>query len=176
MSLDEEHQEFARLIARHQGEVQSYIFANVPCWSDMDEIWQETSVRLWLEFEKYESGTNFAGWAVRVAFFEILTWRKKASRSKLVFDQKFIDALAAEREQFTSEASRHRLQALDKCLEGLSKRKRETLTRFYAPNRCVEQIATAMKCSTDSLYKSVQRIRKALRKCIEARLEQEELA
>ena len=176
MSLDAEHKEFARLIARHQGEVQSYIFANVPRWADADEIWQETSVRLWLEFEKYQQGTNFAGWAIRVAYFEVLTWRKKVSRSRIVFDQTFVDALAAEQDLFSSEHSRTRLKALDECLKELTERKREVLARFYKPRMRVEEIAEAMKCTVDSVYKRVQRIRRSLRHCIELRMEKEEPA
>lgn len=173
MSLDAEHKEFARLIARHQRAVQCYIFANVPRWADADEIWQETCVRLWTEFDKYQPGSNFTGWAVRVAYYEILTWRKKASRSKLVFDQAVIDALATEQDRFASEESRDRLVALDECLKEISDRKREVLARFYAPHIKVKEIATAMKCSIDSVYKSVQRIRWVLRQCIDRRIDRE---
>lgn len=174
MSTKSTQKEFARLIARHQRDVQGYIFANVPRWADADEIWQETSVRLWSEFDKYESGTNFAAWAVRVAYYQILTWRKNADRSKLVFDQSFVDALVSEQEQFTSGESRERLVALDECLKTLNGRKREMLRRFYTPHMRVKEIANVMKCSAESVYKIVQRVRWSLRECIEKRMEQED--
>lgn len=175
MSLDTEHSEFARLIAQHQRAVQGYILANVPRWGDADEIWQETSVRLWLEFDKFQRGSNFAAWAIRVAHFEILTWRKKVSRNRLVFGDDFLECLESEQGQFTSQQSQDRLKALDQCLQNSTEHQRELLSRFYEPNRQVEQIAEAMKCSVDAVYKSAQRIRKVLRHCIENRLQNAEL-
>ncbi|WP_283432779.1 sigma-70 family RNA polymerase sigma factor [Neorhodopirellula lusitana] len=171
MSLDSEHSEFARLIAQHQRAVQGYILANVPSWGDADEIWQEASVRLWLEFDKFEPGSNFAAWAIRVAHFEILTWRKKVSRSRLIFNDELIELLEEEQQNFASQHSQDRLSALDQCLENCPERQRDLLARFYEPNRQVEQIAIAMKCSVDAVYKSTQRIRKSLRNCIEQRLQ-----
>ncbi|EMI57723.1 sigma-70 family RNA polymerase sigma factor [Rhodopirellula sallentina] len=176
MSLDSEHSDFARLIAQHQRAVQSYILANVPRWGDADEIWQETSVRLWLEFDKFRPGSNFAAWAIRVAHFEILTWRKKAERNRLVFGDDFIACLESEQKQFTSDQAQARLRALDQCLESSSDYQRELLSRFYEPDRQVQQVAEAMKTSVDAVYKSVQRIRKGLRSCIEQRLQHAELS
>lgn len=175
MSHDPKHAEFARLVAQHQRAVQGYILANVPCWNDADEIWQETCVRLWLELDKFEVGTNFGGWAIRVAHFEILSWRKKVSRSRLIFGQQLIDALQQEQRQFTSQQTKDRLSALDQCLNKITEKQRELLSRFYAPERQVKEIATAMKCSVDSVYKSVQRIRKLLRCCIEKHLQEGEV-
>ncbi len=175
MNLDKEHQEFAKLIARHEREVQAYIFANVLNWDHADEIWQETSVRLWLEFSKYESGSNFAAWATRVAHFEILTWRKKGSRNKLVFDQSFVDAIESEQKFFASWTTQARLKALDQCLERLTDDKKEILSRFYRPKSSAMAIAEAMNCSVESIYKSLQRIRKSLRNCIEQKIAAEEL-
>ncbi|MCM2372678.1 sigma-70 family RNA polymerase sigma factor [Aporhodopirellula aestuarii] len=175
MSLDSEHSEFARLIAQHQRSIQGYILANVPRWGDADEIWQETSVRLWLEFDKFERGSNFAAWAIRVAHFEILTWRKKVSRSRLIFGEDFIECLADQQEQFTTPQAQDRLKALDQCLENSTDQQRELLSRFYEPDRQVHEIAEAMKCSVDAVYKSAQRIRKMLRQCIEHRLQNAEL-
>ena len=175
MPINPEHSEFARLIAQHERTVQGYILANVPRWGDADEIWQETSVRLWIEFEKYESGSNFAAWATRVAHFEILTWRKRISRSKLIFSQEFVDAIAADQDLFSSEQTRDRLQALDHCLENSSDAQRLLLARFYEPNRKVSQLAKEMNCSVDSVYKAAHRIRKSLRQCIELRLRNAEI-
>ena len=176
MSLDSEHSEFARLIAQHQRIVQGYVLANVPCWDDADEIWQETSVRLWLEFDKFEPGSNFAAWAIRVAHFEILTWRKKVSRSRLVFGNEILEILQNEQHNFTSQHSQDRLGALDQCLENTPKRHRDLLSRFYEPGRQIEQVASEMRCSVEAVYKSVQRIRKSLRHCIEQRLRNAEVS
>ena len=176
MSHDPKHAEFARLVAQHQRAVQGYILANVPCWNDADEIWQETCVRLWTELDKFEPGTNFAGWAVRVAHFEILTWRKNVSRNRLIFGQGLIDSLEQQQQQFTSQPPARRFPALAPCLKTITEKQQELLSRFYAPDRQVAEVASAMKSSVDAVYKSIQRIRKNLRSCIEKRLQDTELS
>ncbi len=176
MPLTPEQKRFARLVALHQREVEAYIFANVPRWGDVDDIWQETVVRLWEEFEKYEQGTSFGAWATRVAYYQILTWRKKQQRSKLVFDDAFVEAIAAEREVTSSAETRHRLKALDSCLDDLSEKQRDLLTRFYAPQAKTKDIAAALQTSVDAVYKAVQRVRTALRTCIETRTREEGMA
>ncbi|QDS99945.1 sigma-70 family RNA polymerase sigma factor [Adhaeretor mobilis] len=173
MALSEQHEEFARLVASHQREIQSYIFANVVNWGDADEIWQETCVRLWLEFEKFEPESNFVAWAIRVAYYEILTWRTKAGRNKLVFDQSFIDDIAVEQTYVASSENQDRLKALDECLQQLSDRKRRIIGQFYTPHKEVQDIASVMNCSVGVIYKAVQRIRSDLRRCIELRLQKE---
>lgn len=176
LSLDSEHSQFARLIAQHQRAVHAYIFAQVPRWSDADEIWQETSVRLWLSFDKYEPGTNFVAWAIRVAHFEVLTWRKKSSRSKVVFSLKLVQALESEQSQLSSESAEERRLALDHCLQRCSKSQRDLLRKFYAGESSVQEIASQLKRSSEAVYKSIQRTRQALRRCIELRLSDESVS
>ncbi|QDT00921.1 sigma-70 family RNA polymerase sigma factor [Adhaeretor mobilis] len=171
MTLAETQGAFARLIARHERDVQSYIFASVSRWADADDIWQETIVRLWEEFDKYEMGTNFSAWAIRVAYYEILTWRKRQSRSHLVFDQALVDVIASEQQQFYSEESRSRLLALEQCLESLDTEKREVLSWFYSRAMRVEQIASVRSSTSDAIYKVLQRTRQSLRLCIQKRLD-----
>ena len=77
--MDESRRQFIRLMTRHERLVYGYILSLVPNWADADEILQETNIRLWEEFEKFETGTNFAAWAVRVAHFQVLTWRGQAT-------------------------------------------------------------------------------------------------
>ena len=86
--VDESQRQFVRLMTKHERLVYGYILSLVPNWADADEILQETNIRLWEEFDKFVLGTNFAAWALRVAHFQVLTWRKRVSRSRLVFDQR----------------------------------------------------------------------------------------
>ena len=86
MSIDESRRQFVRLLTQHQRRVYGYILTMVVNWNDADEILQETNLRLWEEFDRFEPGTDFAAWAIRVAYYQVLTWRKKRDRSRLVFD------------------------------------------------------------------------------------------
>jgi len=85
VSLDDSKATFVRLLTQSERRVYGYILKMVVDWNDADEILQETNVRLWEEFDRFQPGTDFAAWAIRVAHYQVLTWRKRRDRSRLVF-------------------------------------------------------------------------------------------
>lgn len=168
--VDESRRQFIRLMTKYERMVYGYILSLVPNWADADEILQETNIRLWEEFEKFELGTNFAAWAVRVAHFQVLTWRKKASRSRLVFDQTVVDALAAE-PSWTDEEFEARQQALAECVSELPQNSRDLLRHFYVHGSKAKDVAVEMKRTPAAIYKALERVRVALHQCIQRRLD-----
>jgi len=150
--------------------VYGYILSVVPNWADADEILQETNIRLWEEFEKFRPGSNFAAWALRVAHFQILTWRKKVSRSRLVFDQRVIDVLAAE-PCWEDDEFEARGQALAECVTELPPRSRELLRNFYVNGAKAKDVAAELNRTPAAIYKSLERLRVALHACIRRKLD-----
>ena len=170
--MDESQRQFVRLMTKYERLVYGYILSLVPNWADADEILQETNVRLWEEFDKYVPGTNFAAWATRVAHFQVLTWRKKVSRSRLIFDQRVIEALAAE-PLWTDEAFDARQQALGECVSELPDHNRRLLRHCYARGNKIKDVAVRLKRSPTAVYKALERIRVTLHSCIERKLAQQ---
>lgn len=167
--MDESRRQFIRLMTKHERMVYGYILSVVPNWADADEILQETNIRLWEEFEKFQTGTNFAAWAIRVAHFQVLTWRKRVSRSRLVFDQRVVDALAAE-PCWTDEEFESRQQALAECVSKLPPHSRDLLRQCYVDGLKTKDVAAGLKRTPAAVYKALERIRVALHGCIERRL------
>jgi len=167
--VDESRRQFIRLMTKYERMVYGYILSLVPNWADADEILQETNIRLWEEFEKFELGTNFAAWAIRVAHFQILTWRKRASRSRLVFDQSVVDSLAAE-PLWSDEELEARQAALAVCVSELPDYSRALLRHFYVHGAKAKDVAVEMKRTPAAIYKALERIRVALHECIERRI------
>jgi len=167
--MDESRRQFIRLMTKHERLVYGYILSLVPNWADADEILQETNIRLWEEFDKFALGTNFAAWAVRVAHFQVLTWRKRASRNRLVFDQSVVEALAAE-PLWTDELFEARQQALRDCVSELPAYSRELLQHCYHRGTKIKAVAAQLERTPASVYKALERIRVALHACIERKL------
>ena len=167
--LGENDREFVRLLAANQHRIGGYIFTLVPNQSDADELLQETHVRLWEERDRFEPGTNFRAWALRVAYFEVLTWRKRSQRRSLVFDDELVKRLSDSMIQDSTPACEQQA-ALNVCLEELSGRSREILRRVYAEGEKIKDIANDLGNTADSTYKTVQRLRAVLRQCIEQRI------
>jgi RNA polymerase sigma-70 factor (ECF subfamily) len=175
MSSDSAREVFVRLLTQHQRRIYAYILGIVPNWNDADEILQETNIRLWSEFERFEIGTNFEAWAVRVAHFQILSWRKRVSRSRLFFDHSLVELIAQEFGAGNAVAeARH--QALRECVAALEPRQSELLARCYAEGAKINQVAESLARSAASVHKALQRVRLSLHKCVRRRLAEEGIA
>lgn len=172
MNIEESRRQFVRLLTQHQRQVYAYILKLVANWNEADEILQETNLRLWEEFDRFEPGTNFAAWAIRVAHYQVLTWRKKRDRSRLVFDDAAIQLLSSE--NTGPAAADPREAALLACLDQLTARNRDLIERCYAGTNTIRRVAEELNRSAVSVYKAVQRIRGSLHRCVEVRLTAEE--
>jgi RNA polymerase sigma-70 factor, ECF subfamily len=161
--------EFVVLITKHERMIYGYVLSLVPNLADADEIVQETCLRLWDEFDKYVPGSSFAAWSLTVAHYEVLTWRKRASRSKLVFDDSLVELIGKERETVERSAG-PRQEALADCLQELTKNNQQLVAECYGAGRKIKDVAAKLDRTEASVYKALERIRSALHQCIERKL------
>jgi RNA polymerase sigma-70 factor (ECF subfamily) len=169
VAAGESKRDFVRLLAKHERMIYGYVLSLAPNVADADEIVQETCLRLWDEFDKFIPGSSFAAWALTVAHYEVLTWRKRASRSKLVFDDALVEAIGRERATVERSAGpRH--EALSECLLELSDGNQKLVAECYGAGRKIKEVAAKLERSEAAVYKSLERIRLALHRCIERKL------
>ena len=169
MDQGEWKREFVRLLTKHERMVYGYVLSLVPHVADADEIVQETSLRLWDEFDKYVPGTSFAAWALTVAHYEVLTWRKRVHRSKLVFDDSLVELIGQER-VVLERATGPRHEALAECLKELSDNNQRLVAECYGAGRKIKEVAAKLQRTEGSVYKALERVRSALHACIERKL------
>src|SRR4051812_36861079 len=93
-SETENRKRLMALMTRHQRQIFSYIYALVPNRYDAEDLLQETSVVICEKFNEFEEGTDFVAWACQIAYWRIRYSRQKYARSKVVFDQQIVDAIA----------------------------------------------------------------------------------
>jgi len=169
MHSGESKREFVGLLAKHERMIYGYVLSLVPQVADADEIVQETSLRLWDEFDKYVPGTSFAAWSLTVAHYEVLTWRKRATRSKLVFDDALVEALGQERAVVErSIGPRH--EALSECLQELSDNNQRLVAECYGAGRKIKEVAAKLQRSEAAVYKALERVRVTLHRCIQRKV------
>jgi len=162
-------EEFTRLLAKHQSRIYSYIYTIMPNSADADEVFQETSVVLWRKFEEYRPDTNFFQWAARIAYFKVLSHRKKQKRSRLVGSDEFIELVAADMEMHADQYL-DRERALANCIAKLREKDRDLINRRYAPNGTVKVVAEQLGRPSKSIYAALGRIRRALLECVDRTL------
>ncbi len=170
-----EPDEFVSLILSNQVRIHNFIRSLVSNRQDAEDLFQKTSMVLWRKFDQYESGTNFASWAMRVAYFEVCDYRKKLARSKVTFNQEIFDALSEKVAELSLGADERR-EALEFCLGSLSDVNKELIQLRYMQDKTVEEVAEAVDRPVKTVYRILQQVRSWLQGCIETRLSRESMA
>src|SRR5438067_1308834 len=134
MEPDSNHETESRkrlmaLMTQHQRRIFAYIYTLVPDRYDAEDLLQETSLVICEKFDAFEEGTDFVAWACEIAYWRVRYARQKFARSKVVFHQELVDALAQTAAEMYEEID-ERHEALAPCLQKLPLRDRElVLTR-----------------------------------------------
>lgn len=157
--------EFVRLWTRHQTEVERYVRMMIPRPVDAAEVLQEVSVKLWEKWAKYDSSRPFVPWAIKFAWLEVLKWRQRQAREKLVFSDALLEQLNSthENEIPVMEARRH---ALEGCLAKLGPQQRKFVELRYGRHGAVKEEAERTGTSMHKLYYALEKIRAQLLECI----------
>ena len=166
-------EEFLRLLSQHDHALYAYIFALSHHRADADDLAQETRIRLWQQFDKYEPGTDFGAWARSIAYYQVLTHREKASRSRLQFGLAFYESVAAE-VAARSDLVIARQDALVRCMEKLDEPRRTLIREYYASDQSLVDFAKRLGRPYESTRKAVYRSHLLLAECIESELQQKE--
>lgn len=164
--------EFVRLLAQHELRLAGYVHSLIPKWDDAEDVLQETKLRLWDQFDQFRPGAEFLPWALTVANYMVLAYRKKCQRQRLYFSDEVLERIA-ERVPEVSLLEGNRVSALVRCAEAMSANSRRLLRLFYVERQSVKEIAEELSQTTTATYQALSRIRRSLRGCIERRLQQE---
>jgi len=165
-SMSRSRDDFLRHFLANEGALRRTILALVPNLADADDILQQTAVALWEEFDRFDPSRDFRPWACQFARHRALRWIDRRKRWN-----RFLDRSLAERIEETrgtmAEGLDERLDLLGECVEELPSASREVVRHYYYDRRNIEEIARQHRKSPAAVYKILQRVRAALRECIE---------
>jgi len=159
------HESFADLMADHQPRLAAYIRSLIGDEHSSKDVLQETNVTILKKAGDFRSGTNFTAWSFRIAYFEVLTWRRTRGREKLFFDSELVESLALQAE-VVAESYDERLAALSECIEKLPDRQREIIERRYLNSESVQRIAADIGFKANAASQLLFRARISLLNCI----------
>ena len=119
------------LVTLHQSRLYGYIYSLVHDLDVADDLYQQAAMIAWQKFEDYEPDTNFGAWICRIAQFELLTYRQKAGRERLVFSDQLVELLSERAAAREGPLTAERRAALTKCVDDLRPVDRELLEATY---------------------------------------------
>lgn len=173
MSPPDRAEEFVFLLARHERLLGAYVMTMVPHPQDADDILQEAKVVMWRHFAKFESGTNFGAWARKIAFHQVLAYRKRKHRDRLDFSEDFLRTVADEAEH-SAEHLEQRERLLHDCIAKLPPDHREALDLRYREGLSLEDMAARLGRTVGALYRQLSRTRAVLHECVTKNLSRPE--
>jgi RNA polymerase sigma-70 factor (ECF subfamily) len=105
-------------------------------------------------------GINFNAWACKVAYFHVLSFRRKMAREKLVFNDEILDYLSERNdERIAQDAAADRIKALKSCMLKLSENHRILVEERYKPGASVKKIAADQKRTVGAISQTLYRFR-----------------
>jgi RNA polymerase sigma-70 factor (ECF subfamily) len=152
-----------------QSRLRAFVLASLGNYADTADVLQRTNLVLWKKAREFRPGAPFLPWALTIARYEILSFVRDSKRDRHVFDSDVAELMLDVATEDAADPNDRRL-ALRACLEKLPGHNRELLWMRYGDERSIRQIATVSSRSEDAVKSLFLRIRKALERCVEARL------
>lgn len=136
-----------------------------------EDVFQDVALIAFDKCAAFEAGTDFGAWVREIARRRILKAREtQAIRKMVILEPEAIDAIAAAHDRARGEVWKDREKALEGCLNDLPERHRLIVQYRYKELLSFEAIAGRLQSTVNSIQVMLTKIRKALRRCAEAKL------
>jgi RNA polymerase sigma-70 factor, ECF subfamily len=157
--------EFVRLFLQAEPRVYGYIRSQVLQRADAEDLLQETAAVLWSKFDRFVAGSDFVAWACRIARFKVQHYHRGRGRSRLLFSEQFLDAVADTTEVLSGDL-RELEVALAGCMERLKDSDRDVMRRSYSADVSIGNLAAELGRPVGTIKDILARARRALYDCI----------
>jgi RNA polymerase sigma-70 factor (ECF subfamily) len=162
---DDLHERFMRLFLRHETSILQSVLLFVPQRPEARDIVQETAVALWRHFPEYDPQRPFVNWACGFARIEVRRFLRQRQRRAQLSEAAAMALMATEDAEAPGREERER--HLRECRDQLPPEHRRLLDGYYLEDLGVATLALRHARSEEAVYKTLQRIRRALLDCME---------
>lgn len=163
-------EQFAILWVRAQPALAAFIRSLIPDVQQAEDVLQRVAATLVRKFDQYDASRSFAAWAIGVAKFEVLYFRRERATDRHVFNDEIVESIARSYQLFAEEADPFRV-ALEQCLGGLAGRAKRAIDLRYTKGLSSPAVAREMNLSAGAVRMLLCRARQALRECIEQQVQ-----
>ncbi len=169
MEFSDRTERFATQLTACQSRLYAYIMTLMPEPERAHDVLQEANLVMLRKSSEYVEGHDFVAWACKVAYFEVLSYRRNRARDRHRFDDEFLAHLA---EASASRASgfEDRRRALHECLSVLPTDQRDLLMQRYEPGSSVKSIGLRLGRPVASISQTLYRVRNTLLDCVRGKM------
>jgi RNA polymerase sigma-70 factor (ECF subfamily) len=161
-------EQFAALWTATQPTITAFLRMLLPDYQQAEEVLQRVAVTLVRKYDEYDQSRSFAAWAVGVAKYEVLYFRRERATDRHLFGDDLVEQIADRYEQFVDDVNPLR-EALRYCIGQLRGRAKQVIELRYQRGLKSKAIAEEMAVSDGAVRMLLCRARDTLRRCIERR-------
>jgi len=163
-------EQLARNWIKAQPAIAGFISTMVPDFAKAQDLLQEVAVIVVRKFHLFdETQSSFLPWALGIAKFEVLSYRRSLVKKPMHFSSDLVDQIAKTCENIEPELAPIQ-NALRKCLHNLEGRSKDIMSLRYEHNLAPSAIAYHFGTQVGSIRTRLHRIRNSLRQCIQKHL------
>jgi len=146
-----------------------------PMW--VDDLAQEALVIAYERMGDFDEKRDFGAWVRGIARNLVINERRKDARRKRILSDNLTEVLLAstsipENEpEEKGDLAQAKVAALRECLEKVPEKSRALVQEKYEAEQSAPDIAAKLNMTAAAVRKSLERVRTALRKCMEERLQ-----
>jgi RNA polymerase sigma-70 factor, ECF subfamily len=177
LAADQRRDAFARLFAKYDRWLFSYLVTLLSNPAHAEEVFQEVCVVVWRLYDQFELGTDFVKWVSVIAHNQVRKFRRNAKRTGFQLSDETCERLAVDAVR-RADLFDFRRDALRSCLGKLPGSDRQLVQRCYGDHESHESfkaIAAEIGRPVNTVYKALNRIRRSLHECIDRTLAAEGL-
>ena len=155
-----------------QAAVASYVASMVPDFHDAEDVMQSVASAVIDKFDTYDPERPFVAWAIGIARFEVLNYRRRNKNDRHIFSELAMSRIENAYIKVEPDIDRYRL-ALHYCMGGLAERGRKLIEMRYLHGLKTGRIAKRVGMTPAAVSAMLYRVRSALRNCMDTRLRNE---
>lgn len=168
-------EELLREYYAQQRMITGYIYSATRDYHATQDIFQEVAIAVTRKADTFDRSRPPLPWFFGIARFQVLSWMRANGKKPTHVSFDVLDECFGEMDpaftRTTEESMRER--ALKTCIEKLPPKQRSIIDLRYRQMLSCDHIAESVSQSIQSIYSIVKRLKRSLRDCVSARMEQE---
>ncbi len=171
-----EREEFIDQVREHHAGLRGFVrsLGVDPLW--VDDIAQEAFIVAYNRLDEFDRSRDFGAWVRGIARNLVINERRKDARRKRILSDNLTDVLLAsssasdDQPEEMGDYALARLNALRECVSALPEKSLHMLRRRYEEEWSAQDIAEEFSMNPPAVRKALERLRTALRDCMEQRI------
>lgn len=145
-----------------------------PLW--VDDVAQEAFIVAYNRMDEFDKERDFGAWLRGIARNLVINERRKDARRKRILSDNLTDVLLStssfpeEEEEEMGDRALAKMNALKFCVQELPEKSLKMLKARYEDEDSAQDIAADFSMNPPAVRKALERLRTALRKCMEERM------